>query len=128
MHRKFMKLRIAQPQAQYTFTAYGDGYVSINSMRHTRNVVVLPERVIVDWTQAGFEGLEIGDFEALAALDSEIILLGTGRQLRFPRPELLQPLIRAQKGLEVMDLQAACRTYNVLAGEGRKVAAALIFA
>ena len=128
MHRKFMKLRIAQPQAQYTFTAYGDGYVSINSMRHTRNVVVLPERVIVDWTQAGFEALGVDDFEALAALDSEIILLGTGSQLRFPRPELLQPLIRAQKGLEVMDLQAACRTYNVLAGEGRKVAAALIFA
>jgi uncharacterized protein len=128
MHRKFMKLRIAQPLAQYSFTAYGDGYVSINAMRHTGNVVVLPERVIVDWTQAGFETLGVGDFEALAALDSEIILLGTGNQLRFPRPELLQPLIRAQKGLEVMDLQAACRTYNVLAGEGRKVAAALIFA
>lgn len=128
MHRKFMKLRIAQPQAQYAFTAYGDGYVSINAIRHTGNVVVLPDRVIADWTQAGFETLGIGDFEALAALDSEIILLGTGRQLRFPRPELLQPLIQAQKGLEVMDLQAACRTYNVLAGEGRKVAAALIFA
>jgi uncharacterized protein len=128
MHRKFMKLRIAQPQAQYTFTAYGDGYVSVNAIRHTGNVVVLPERVITDWTQADFETLDVDDFEALAALDSEIILLGTGRQLRFPRPELLQPLIRAQKGLEVMDLQAACRTYNVLAGEGRKVAAALIFA
>ncbi len=128
MHRKFMKLRIAQPQAQYTFTAYGDGYVSVNTIRHTGNVVVLPERVITDWTQASFETLGVDDFEALAALDSEIILLGTGRQLRFPRPELLQPLIRAQKGLEVMDLQAACRTYNVLAGEGRKVAAALIFA
>ena len=123
-----MKLRLAQPQAQNTFTAYGDGYVSVNTQRHTGNVVVLPERVIPEWTVAGFETLSIGDFEVLAALDSEIILLGTGDRLRFPRPELLQPLIRAQKGLEVMDLQAACRTYNVLAGEGRKVAAALIFA
>ena len=128
MHRKFMKLRLAQPQAQNTFTAYGDGYVSVNAIRHTGNVVVLPDRVITDWTVAGFETLGIGDFEVLAALDSEIILLGTGDRLRFPRPELLQPLISAQKGLEVMDIQAACRTYNVLAGEGRKVAAALIFA
>jgi uncharacterized protein len=54
-------------------------------------------------------------------------LLGTGKQLRFPRPELLQPLIKAKKGIEVMDVQAACRTYNVLISEGRSVAAALIF-
>ena len=75
-----------------------------------------------------FETLGVADFELLAALDAEIVLLGTGNQLRFPRPELLQPLIKAQKGLEVMDIQAACRTYNVLIGEGRRVAAALIFA
>lgn len=127
MHRNFMKLRLAQPQVQNTFTAYGDDYVSVNAVRQTGNVVVLPDRILVDWTSAGFETLGVGDFETLAALDSEIILLGTGNRLRFPRPELLQPLIRAQKGLEVMDIQAACRTYNVLAGEGRKVAAALLF-
>lgn len=123
-----MKLKLAQPQGQNTFTAYGEGYVSVNAVRHHANLVVLPDRLITDWTQANFETLSTSDFELLAALDTEILLLGTGAQLRFPRTELLQPLIKAQMGLEVMDNQAACRTYNVLAGEGRKVAAALILA
>nr|MBP6655913.1 hypothetical protein [Propionivibrio sp.] len=53
--------------------------------------------------------------------------LATGDQLRFPPTELLRPLIEAQKGIEVMDIKAACRTYNVLVSESRKVAAALLF-
>ena len=57
-----------------------------------------------------------------------VILLATGNQLRFPAPELLQPLIQGQKGIEVMDIRAACRTYNVLVSENRRVAAALLFA
>ena len=122
-----MKLKLAQTVGQNAFTAYGAGYVSVNAVRHQSNLVVLPDRLITDWTQSGFETLNAADFERLAALDTEIILLGTGNQLRFPRPELLRALINAQKGLEVMDIQAACRTYNVLIGEGRKVAAALIF-
>ena len=123
-----MKLQLAQTEGQNTVTAYGEGYVSVNAVRHHGNLVVLPDRLITDWTMASFETLSIGDFEFLATLDAEIVLFGSGNQLRFPRPELLQPLIKAQKGLEVMDIQAACRTYNVLIGEGRRVAAALIFA
>ena len=122
-----MKLQLAQTEGQNTVTAYGEGYVSVNAVRHHGNLVVLPDRLITDWTMASFETLSIGDFEFLATLDAEIVLFGSGNQLRFPRPELLQPLIKAQKGLEVMDIQAACRTYNVLIGEGRRVAAALLF-
>lgn len=122
-----MKLQLVQMEGQNAFTAYGEGYVSVNAIRHTSNLVVLPDRLIPDWTQASFATLNVTDFELLASLDAEIILLGTGKQLRFPRPELLRPLIQAQKGLEVMDIQAACRTYNVLVSEGRKVAAGLIF-
>jgi uncharacterized protein len=122
-----MKLKLAQTEGQNAFTAYGEGYVSVNAIRHSSNLIVLPDRLITDWTQASFETLRVSDFELLAALDCEILLLGTGNQLRFPRSELLRPLVQAQKGLEVMDIHAACRTYNVLIGEGRKVAAALIF-
>lgn len=122
-----MKMQLAQTVAQNTFTAYGDGYVSVNAVRHTSNLVVLPDRLIPDWTKADFDTLGIADFELLASLDTEIVLLGTGMMIRFPRPELLRPLMAARKGLEVMDIQAACRTYNVLVGEGRKVAAGLIF-
>ncbi|MFZ4536526.1 Mth938-like domain-containing protein [Propionivibrio sp.] len=122
-----MKLQIAQTEGWNVFTAYGEGYVSVNAIRHTRNLVVLPDRLIPDWTQSTFETLSVADFEFLATLDTEIILLGTGNQLRFPPPELMRPLMQARKGLEVMDIQAVCRTYNVLISEGRKVAASLIF-
>ena len=110
------------------FTAYGDDYVAVNHEKYEKNLIVLPESIIPEWSNATLDTLAEADMQKLLALGTEIILLGTGNQLRFPRPELLQPLIKAQIGLEVMDSQAACRTYNVLAGEGRKVAAALILA
>jgi len=122
-----MKLQAAQHIGQNTFTGYGEGYVSVNTVRYTNNLFVLPDLLIPDWTVASFDALGLADFELLATLDTEIILFGTGKQLRFPRPELMRPLIAVQKGLEVMDIHAACRTYNVLINEGRKVAAALIF-
>ena len=121
-----MKLQLDRPEGLNTFTAYGDGYVSVNGIRHSCNLAVLPERLIPQWTQATFDSLRVEDFELLASLDAEIILLGTGNLLRFPTADLMRPLARAQKGLEVMDLPAACRTYNVLMGEGRKVAAGLL--
>lgn len=122
-----MKLQATRAEGQNVFTAYGEGYVSVNSVRYTNNLLVLPDRLINDWTTATFDTLSISDLELLVALETEIVILGTGNRLRFPRPELLRPFIQAQKGLEVMDIQAACRTYNVLISEGRQVAAGLIF-
>lgn len=122
-----MKLQLASTDGANAFTGYGDGYVSINGTRYTTNVALLPGRLIADWTHAGFDTLSVPDFAFLAGLDAEILLLGTGNQIRFPRTELLLPLIQSGKGLEVMDIRAACRTYNILVGEGRKVAAALLF-
>lgn len=122
-----MKLQATQAEGQNIFTAYGEGYVSVNSVRYTNNLLVLPDRLITDWTTATFDKLDVTDLELLVALETEIVILGTGNRLRFPRPELLRPFIQAQKGLEVMDVQAACRTYNVLISEGRQVAAGLIF-
>jgi uncharacterized protein len=123
-----MKLQLAKTDALNTFTAYGEGYVSVNGMRHRTNIVVQPDRLLAEWTLATFDSLAVADFELLAKLDADVILLGTGQQLRFPDAQLFRPLIEAQKGLEVMDLPAACRTYNILAGEGRKVAACLLLA
>jgi len=122
-----MKLQAVQNMGQNTFTAYGEGYVSVNTVRYSDNLIVLPERTIPNWTLARFDTLSLADFELLATLETEIILLGTGKQLRFPRTEFMRPLVEAKKGLEVMDIHAACRTYNVLINEGRKVAAALLF-
>lgn len=121
-----VKLHLANADGLNTFTAYGDDYVDINGRRHTTAIAVLPDRLVPGWTNARFETLCEDDFATLAGLGAEILLLGTGNSLRFPSPALLQPLMAARIGLEVMDTRAACRTYNILAAEGRKVAAAIL--
>ena len=123
-----MKLQLGRTDGFNAFTGYGEGYVNVNGVRHERNVAVLPGQVIAGWTDSTFETLTAADFERLANLKAEILLLGTGKTLRFPGPELMRPLIEAQIGLEVMDTAAACRTYNILVAEGRHVAAALLLA
>jgi len=123
-----LKLHLESPSALNTFTGYGQGYVMVNGARIERSVVVLPERLLPDWPPSTFDELAPEHFAALEGLGREIVLLGTGSQQRFPRPEILLPLLRAGVGVEVMDLQAACRTYNILMAEQRKVAAALLFA
>ena len=107
-------------------TGYGEGYVLINGARHSSSLIVVPDRVIA-WEATRFEALIESHFAPLAALEPEIVLLGTGPRLRFPHPRLTQPLTGARIGLEVMDLNAACRTYNILVSENRRVAAALLF-
>ena len=122
-----MKLHLTSISGANVFTGYGEGYVMINKQRHERNMVVLRDRLVTGWPPAGFDDLTAEHFALIAELEPEIVLLGTGNRLRFPRPELTRALFEARIGLEVMDLQAACRTYNFLAAEERKVAAALLF-
>ena len=122
-----LKLHLTDISGANSFTGYGAGYVMINHQRHERSLVVLRQRLVTDWQPAGFDALQPEHFAALAELEPEIVLLGTGETLRFPRPELTRALIEARIGLEVMDIRAACRTYNFLAAEERKVAAALLF-
>ena len=121
-----MKLHLEPATAKNAITGYGEGYVMVNRQRFERSLVVLPERIISDWPATSFEALAPEHLAALAGLDLEIILLGTGARLRFPRPEIMQSLIRSGVGVEVMDVQAACRTYNILLAEERRVAAALL--
>jgi uncharacterized protein len=122
-----LKLHLSNISGINVFTGYGEGYVMLNRQRYAQNLAVLPDRIVTDWRPAGFDQLTAADFTVLAGLAPEIVLLGTGTRLRFPRPELTRALTEARIGLEVMDLQAACRTYNILAAEERKVVAALLF-
>ena len=121
-----MKLHRETASALNTFTGYGSGYVMVNDRRIETSVVVLPDRIISNWTATTFEALVPEHLAVLADLGCEIILLGTGTRLRFPRPEVMRGLDQSGVGLEVMDVQAACRTYNILLAEGRNVAAALL--
>jgi uncharacterized protein len=121
-----LKLHASSLTALNTFTGYGPGFVLVNDQRHESGVIVMPEHLQA-WDARDFASLEAAQFGPIAALKPELVLLGTGDKLRFPHPALTRALAEARIGLEVMDLQAACRTYNILMAEGRKVAAALLF-
>jgi uncharacterized protein len=122
-----VKLHASAPSALNTFTAYGEGYVMVNSQRHESNLIVLPEQLL-PWNAQSFDALKEEDFQVLLELNLEILLLGTGPRQRFPHPRLTRALATKRIGVEAMDLQAACRTYNILMAEERRVAAALLFA
>ena len=121
-----MKLHASGLTSLNTFTGYGAGFVTVNGVRHEASLLVMPEQLL-SWDVAGFDELKAEDFCALAEMKPEVVLLGTGEKLRFPHPRLTRALSEARIGVEVMDLQAACRTYNILMAEERKVAAALLF-
>ena len=121
-----MKLHADKPQNLNTVTGYGPGYIEINAIRHEASVLVMPEGDVEPWPASRFEDLEAAHFEALLAKSPEVVLLGTGDRLRFPHPRLTAALSRRHIGVDAMDLQAACRTYNILMAEGRKVAAVLL--
>ena len=120
-----MKLHLTASEGLQLFSGYGAGYVAVNHVRYEKNVVVTPQAV-TEWTVASFEVLAATDFESIAALKPEIVILGTGATQRFPRPDLVRALAASGAGVEAMDSKAACRTYNILAAEGRKVIAAIL--
>jgi uncharacterized protein len=121
-----VKLHAPAPSALNTFSGYGEGFVMVNGQRHERNVIVMPEQLL-PWSALSFDALKEEDFQGLLELNLEILLLGTGPKQRFPHPRLTRTLMAKRIGVEAMDLQAACRTYNILMAEQRRVAAALLF-
>ncbi len=120
-----MKLQLSDTFRQKIFTAHGAGYVEVNGERYDKPVIVTPARV-THWAAPDFGALDESHFAALLALQPELLVLGTGNQLRFPHPRLYRALTEARVGVECMDTAAACRTYNILAAEGRKVVAAIL--
>jgi uncharacterized protein len=121
-----VKLQASRPSGVNTITGYGEGYVMVNGERRASSLVVLADR-IEHWPVERFDALTAEDFRFLKELEVDIVLLGTGSRQRFPHPRLTAALAQAGIGLEVMDVHAACRTYNILVAEERKVAAALLF-
>jgi uncharacterized protein len=114
-----------QRSTQNTVTGYGPGYIEINGERHTGNLILGPASV-QRWEVPDFERLRPEDFEPVLGLKPEVVLLGTGLRHRHVHPRLTAVLSRAGVALEAMDTKAACRTYNILAADGRRVAAAFL--
>jgi uncharacterized protein len=109
-------------------TGLGPGWVRIGATEYRENLVLTPEAVATGWAASGFAGLVDGDFAGLLSYKPEVVLFGAGPAIRFPHPRLTRALTDARVGLEVMDTAAACRTFNILAAEGRSVVAALLIA
>jgi uncharacterized protein len=120
-----MKLHEAKTAGANLFTAHGAGYVEINRERHEGSLIVSADS-ITPWAPANFAALEEAHFTQLLALQPELVIFGSGPTLRFPHPRLSAALTNAGIGVEVMDTSAACRTYNILLAEDRKVVAALL--
>ena len=107
-------------------SGYGPGWVSIGSEKITDSVVIGSRGERFFWACSRFSNLSAEHFALLADLNTELVIFGSGKQIRFPQPAWIRPLIDKQIGIETMDTQAACRTYNILAGEGRSVDVALL--
>ena len=123
-----MKLQPDQSDAQ-TITGYGDGWVGVGSgagaEKITHNVVLGSRGERLPWA-GSYEDLGPEHFAQIAALKVEVVIFGSGARIRFPKPAWIAPLAAQRIGIETMDTAAACRTYNILAQEGREVAVALL--
>ena len=115
-----------QSAATNIVTGSGPGWVRVGQTEHRRNLILLPEAVVEGWAPAGFSALTEADFASLLQYKPEIVLLGTGERQAFAHPQLFAALTAARIGVEAMDTRAACRTFNILIAEERRVAAALV--
>lgn len=120
-----MKFQPDRSEAQ-SISGYGPGWIGIEAEKITTSLILTSGGLRMPWNCARFEDLTAAHFAQLAELETELVIFGSGARNRFPSPAWLQPLMARRIGLETMDTQAACRTYNILAGEGRNVAAALL--
>ena len=123
-----MKFNLDRPPTRHLVRGYSPGLLRVGERELTRSIIVAADALVDDWRPQHIAELTAADLEPALALRPEVLLLGTGARQVFPPHELLARLYAARIGIEVMDTGAACRTFNVLVGEGRAVAAALIIA
>ena len=121
-----LALHLQPNTGQKLFTGHGTGYVSVNTQHYHQPVVVMAGEVRTDWPATEFTALTPEHFEYFLVLKPEVLLLGTGTEQRFAHPDLYRELVKAHIPIEFMDTPAACRTYNILVAEDRKVVAAVL--
>ncbi|MDH4426041.1 MAG: Mth938-like domain-containing protein [Acidovorax sp.] len=120
-----MKFQPDRSEAQ-TISGYGPGWITVDGEKISQSVILGSKGMREPWECARFEDLTAGHFAQLALLEAELVIFGSGKRNRFPPPAWQAPLMARRMGLETMDTAAACRTYNILASEGRNVVVALV--
>lgn len=121
-----MKLHATPTQQYQTVTSYEDAWIEVNTIRFGHSLFMLPEVPPVRWGVNSFDELRTDDFVPIESHAPDLLILGTGMRQRFAHPRLVAQLVGKRIGVECMSNQAACRTYNILMAEGRKVALAVI--
>ena len=106
--------------------AYAPGRINVSDVMLAKSFIVAPDRLVEDWRPQHFEDIKAEDLKVALALDPEILIIGTGKEQHFLSGEMMAALSKGGIGVEVMDTAAACRTYNVLLSEDRKVVAAIL--
>jgi uncharacterized protein len=120
-----MKLHPDRSSVQ-SISGYGENWIAVDGERIDASVIIGSGGQRIAWNCTQFADLGASHFSQLTELDAELVIFGSGRRIRFPDPAWLAPLMQRRIGIETMDTQAACRTYNILSGEGRKVVVALL--
>ncbi|BAO44709.1 conserved hypothetical protein [Thiolapillus brandeum] len=121
-----MKFAQDHINSKYVIEACEPGRIQVASQIFSHNMLIMPERLLQPWEVTSMDELSTRQLHALATHEPDVIILGTGQHQVFPHPSLFKPLMQAGIGWEVMPTDAACRTYNILHGEDRRVLAALI--
>lgn len=121
-----MKLENNQNHASNIIQAYDASGITVNEQLISSSFIIMPDQLITNWRPKNFSDLIKDDFDTIAKLEPEIIILGSGKKLYFPDMKLMQTIISKNIGFEVMDTHAACRCYSILLSEGRNIAAGLI--
>jgi len=121
-----MKLARDDGTATYRIRAYEPGWITINEHTYETSVLLMPDTLSTQLRPERLDDLALADLQPAIDWEPELILLGTGAQQAFPARELMRSLIGAGIGFEAMDTAAACRTFNLLMSEDRRVAAALL--
>jgi uncharacterized protein len=105
--------------------SFSDGAIRVGTETYAHPVIITPEQIITDWKPAEAAQLSLADLQVALSLEPEVILVGTGTRQCFPAQAVIADVLRRGIGIEIMNTAAACRTFNVLASEMRRVVAAL---
>lgn len=123
-----MQLNLEHPEHEFVLRAADGASARVNERQLHASFVLSPNRLVDDWPVRDVKAMTPQDLEPVLALDPEVILLGSGAAQKFPPAAVMAACLSRGVGLETMTNAAAARTFNILAGEGRRVVAAFVIA
>ncbi len=121
-----MKFHLIQSDNKNLITGYDLNWVEVNQERHQTSLIITPNQLLLEWPVKTIKDIKENSFDAIESFNIEIILLGTGNIQEHLEPKILEYFSKKNMAVECMNNQSACRTYNILANEERKVLLALM--